>query len=158
MLNRVNWGEYLRVILVLVTAYYIAVSYLNFFPRLKKYLSNRIPWARIGYKPDISHISIPDISSNIPVQGTKEEIELAHSLSSLLMETIYRARENKYPRQELVFALQGLMGRYVRLADTDFRKAIDYLVKHQCERVCSICLKEEELKMMWTGRAGGAIL
>lgn len=169
MIGQISWGEDLLIVCLLVAGYFTVMSALQFSPDrknrhswckrrgmrkgkkwLRKIVKRDKPGAGKGFN---STTPSPDKLPNKVVPQENEEgrklLNLTIQLSSVIMDTVARAAVVKSPRQELILALQCQMEEYGILNTTDFATGIDNLVKYQCQRVCSICLDEEELKMLW---------
>ncbi|HVB02791.1 MAG TPA: hypothetical protein VNE41_03635 [Chitinophagaceae bacterium] len=168
MLKGITWGEYLAVMSALLAGYYLIVGLLYYAPKLGSRLQGLDRMIRpkdmdLGTKKILPVVKDkteagPDRGITAPGNSTGQElVDLSYQLSTVVLEVISRAAACHFPRQELIMALQSRMGQYQILAGTEFRTAIDHLIKSQCERICSICLNEGEINMLWKGRADGAI-
>jgi len=162
MLSGVSWSEYEAWLISIVFIYYAIMTFLLYFPALSKQLmaNSKAFWNENRTRDTLSAHSL----ENRPADNAgkeevnPEQLSNGRQLSSEIMEIIYQAGEQRQSKKQLLARLNTIMMNYNGLSDSKLKDAIDNLVKHQCETVCSICLNEEEQRMLWKGRAGGAFL
>ncbi len=163
MLHGVSWSEYEEWVIAVVIIYYSITAFILYFPALSRqvFLAGK---GFVNENRNREESLSENLREDIPAKNveTKEfnqdQIFIARQVSSEVVEIIYQAGEQKQLKKQLLARLNNIMMKYDSISDSKVKNAIDNLVKHQCETVCSICLNEEEQRMLWKGRAGGAFL
>lgn len=156
MFTNISWMNYLTVVALLITLYYLLVG-LRYYPtELKEILSGK---RKLQFKatrikrPDRADQFIPD--AQIPggehsfintSDATFDEVE---ALITALVNTIGEASQKQYIKQEFSYSLKRVLKDYPQIQDSPFRSAIDELILSECEKYGTITLSEDDIVRLW---------
>jgi hypothetical protein len=158
MLKQISWSEFILVLVVGLTIYYLYVILVYFSKDITRYFRTRSVPDGFPAKQDVSsmpvssNISTPngDKKLKIPttVAATPSEIEFStvHDLLEDLKGLFAVAAKTSMIKQELIQALNGKLKNYPMLNDSDVREDINVHIIQEVREKCGIDLVPEDIK------------
>ena len=161
MLRNISWSEFILVLVVGLTFYYLYVSLVYFGKDITRYFRTRsVPDGFLAEKdfsatPLSSNISIPNrdkkLKTPTTVVASPSEIEFStvHDLLEDLKSLFAVASKTSMIKQELIQALNGKLKNYPLLNDSDVRDDINVHIIQEVREKCGIELAPEDIKRLW---------
>lgn len=159
MFTNISWTNYLIVIALLVTAWYIITCLRFYFQDLKNLFTVKRKFSFQKGRKEFSfnqpeQITNPELSdSNDNYFFNREETDnlfkIVEDLLSKLKEAISDAVSKNYTKEEFSFLLQLTLKEYPMLKGSPFQVAINNLIASECEKHSFIPLSAVELMMLW---------
>ena len=138
MFHLVSWQQYMIFILVVTLIYYVFI--------LLRFYHNELFHLLKGVK------NLPAIAEE--KRDKKTFTGENDSMNDLLedLKTIFQsASQKKYPKEELMMALQLKLREYDQFKNTPFEIAVNNFIAEESENQCSIHLGEEDQRVLWMG-------
>lgn len=128
MFSSVSWSQYITILTVATTLYYLLI------------------WI-VYFKAKLSFLPGP---ANLPpsIHGGDAPDEVITTAQHVIDELrpLFSPRSNK---NELLFALQQHLSKYNNWDEPGFRDTINQYISRQCGTICSIRLGDDELRALW---------
>lgn len=141
MLSNISWQNYLVLIVWLLIAWYCFVGMVYYAKDIKAIL--RFKSLRFNRK---QKNSIEDTTENVADSFVRSK-HLRDDIA-LILQT---ATQHKFPKEELVMALQLRVRAYPDLHQSAFQVAINHYISQESEKQCSTSFSDEELRSIWRG-------
>jgi hypothetical protein len=141
MLKNISWQNYLALIVWLLIAWYCFVAMVYYAKDIKKILR----FKNIRFNP-IQTKSIDDSTKNVGDSFARSK-NLRDDIA-LILQT---ATQHKFPKEELVMALQLSVRAYPDLHQSAFQVAINHYISKESEKQCSTSFSDDELRSIWIG-------
>jgi hypothetical protein len=141
MLKNISWQNFLVLIVWLLIAWYCFVGMVYYAKDIKKILR----FKSIRFNP----------KQNNSIDGITEDVADSFARSKNLRDDIalilQKATQHKFPKEELVMALQLSVRAYPDLHQSAFQVAINHYISQESEKQCSTSFSDEELRSIWMG-------
>jgi len=141
MLKNISWQNFLVLIVWLLIAWYCFVGMVYYAKDIKKILR----FKSIQFNPKQNN-SIDDITEDVADSFARSK-NLRDDISLILQ----KATQHKFPKEELVMALQLSVRAYPDLHQSAFQVAINHYISQESEKQCSTSFSDEELRSIWMG-------
>jgi len=136
MFRQISWNTYFEFIVVVLVIYYIVVFIVH-------------------YKSQITNLQLINsfekdtTTVNTKIKPGTEQID---NLLEEIQQCIHQANRNRSPKEEILFALHGLINdeRFQAINKQSSKNIINDLVVKTFENIYSIHLNEEDLIVLWT--------
>jgi heme/copper-type cytochrome/quinol oxidase subunit 1 len=141
MFSKISWQGFMAAIAVLLFIYYMVIALLYYRRDIARLSRN-------GFKKSAHQKQTPDPA----VSKTENDQTLFSSVHELMdeLKTIFTtAAERKFPKQELLMALQSKLKSYAPLKDTFMRSSINYHIVQESQIQCGFAVDEFELSQLW---------
>lgn len=138
MFHSVSWQQYIIFILVLLFVYYVYI--------LLRYYRNELFHLLKGVKK-LPAILEENRNNKTLSPGNAKLNELLEELKILFQ----LASQRKYPKEELMMALQLKLREYDQFKNTPFEIAVNNFIAEESENQCSIHLSVEDQRVLWMG-------
>ena len=143
MFNTISWQGYWTFIGLALLGYYLSI-YLLFFRRRRDLRLTRSVDNFFSGSNSIEN-KRSDSSMDIADQGAESCIDEINAFFD-------EARRTKATKQELVFALQRLLGKYSHIKNSKNHEALSNLIKTLSEQICSVHLSDADMVQVWITR------
>ena len=141
MLKNISWQNFVVLIVWLLIAWYCFVGVVYYAKDIKKILR----FKSIRSNPKQNN-SIDDITENVADSFARSK-NLRDDIALILQ----KATQYKFPKEELVMALQLSVRAYPDLHQSAFQVAINHYIACESEKQCSTSFSDEELRNIWMG-------
>jgi hypothetical protein len=142
LLGSISWQQYMIVVTVAVSAYYLFV--IAFYYRKEVLKLSRLEWQR--NKP--------------PAQPTTQLQDALAANDALLFSSVQQlidelkivfqsAVSKQFQQEEILMAIQVKLSSYQQLKGTPFQVAINNFIAQQAQSQCEILLEDAEIKQLW---------
>jgi len=138
MFHSVSWQQYIIFILVLLFVYYVYI--------LLRY-----------YRNELSHLlkGVKKLPAILEENGNNKTLSPGNAKLNELLEELKNlfqlASQRKYPKEELMMALQLKLREYDQFKNTPFEIAVNNFIAEESENQCSIHLGVEDQRVLWMG-------
>lgn len=156
MFAGISWTDYLAVVTIGLSTYYLIVGLRYYSAELKELISGKI---KVGFSKRIADYSFNEGDQPAlapfdhrlqPVESTNDnafsEIE---ELIGHLKDAIETASIKKYIIQELRQSLRMILKKYPNIKNSPFRSSINELLVSECEKCGTVAFSEEEADKLW---------
>lgn len=161
MFTNISWTNYIVVIILLLTIYYIIIGIRFYSHDLKNLLSGN---QKLKLSPSTGISDVQNDNNTIADEQAQSEmfqpgntfaettdetfLEVEH-LIVRLKEAIANASVKKYIKQEFFLYLQLILKEYPILKNSQFQSVVNELIISECAKHGSIALSEEEVAALW---------
>jgi hypothetical protein len=135
MFRQISWFTYLEFIAAVLVIYYTVVFIVYYKCQVAK-----LHWVNL-------------FGQNTTTTSTKmkTEAEAINNLMEEIQQCIYKANKNRSPKEEILFAIHGLINdKRFQAIKQPYKNIINDFVSETFENIYSIHLDEEELIVLWT--------
>jgi competence CoiA-like predicted nuclease len=141
MLKNISWQNFLVLIVWLLIAWYCFIGMVYYAKDIKKIL--RFKSIQFNQK---QNNSIDNITEDVADSFARSK-NLRDDIALILQ----KATQHKFPKEELVMALQLSVRAYPDLHQSAFQVAINHYISQESEKQCSTSFSDEELRSIWMG-------
>jgi competence CoiA-like predicted nuclease len=141
MLKNISWQNFLVLIVWLLIAWYCFIGMVYYAKDIKKIL--RFKSIQFNQK---QNNSIDNITEDVADSFARSK-NLRDDIALILQ----KATQHKFPKEELVMALQLSVRAYPDLHQSAFQVAINHYISQESEKQCSTSFSDEELRSIWVG-------
>jgi len=138
MFTSVSWQQYIMFISIIALVYYIYI--------LLRYYRNAV----INLIKGPKSTPVPSKEKNNDTTITTGDTTLNELLEELKI-LFQLASQRKYPKEELMMALQLKLREYDQFKNTPFEIAVNNFIAEESENQCSIHLSEDDWRVLWMG-------
>jgi hypothetical protein len=160
MFNNISWQGYWATIALLTTGYYLSI-YLLYFRNDFKILfrgkassdsENYFGFSRFapaGNKTTNPSGSTDSEEFQTPDKNSEEAVVYAciDELDAFFNES----KKSKCLKDEMVSSLQSILKKYPSLKTSVYKASVTNVIVGQCEHICSIHLKADDVDRVWFG-------
>jgi hypothetical protein len=159
MVTNISWADYLVVVILFLSAYYL-VTVIFFYSRDLQRLLARLqkrnardgphqltttPSAEAG-ATEFFNMEEKSFTPHEPVfQPLVDPLQEVEKLIAHLKEAIGDVKSRKYSKEEFILLLQLVLKEYPAFRGSPFQSAIRDLILSECEKQDSISLTEEDI-------------
>jgi len=141
MFKNISWQNFMVLIVWLLIAWYCFVGMVYYAKDIKKIL--RFKASQIYPKQN-------DIIETT-TGNTADVFAQSKNLRDDIAMVLQKATQHKFPKEELVMALQLSVRAYPDLHQSAFQVAINHYISQESEKQCSTSFSDEELRGIWIG-------
>ncbi len=165
MLSSLSWADFIAIITITLTAYYLIIG-LKFYSREFRQMLSGIRKFPLQVKSSRVNVTTHDETGSKaeygqpemfqsydkyapPSQQSDPTFQQVETLTASLKEAIAVAVSSNYGEEEFVFSLQRLLKNYQFIKNSPHLVAINNLIASECEKYGYIQLSAEEQVMLW---------
>jgi len=151
MFSNISWFEYLIFISIAALAWYATVFYIYYRQDLLQSLQTKKADPSVDGK--ISNFNLegnPGIHRK-NFQSSPDVGKIIQSFSDEVAAYLEEAGKNEVIKEDVLFSLARIYGKYPSLASSEFKESLDQFIKLQSESYCAMFLSEEDLNKVWGG-------
>jgi hypothetical protein len=161
MFNNISWQGYWTTIALLTAGYYLSI-YLLYFRNDFKVLSrgkatedNKHSYGFVGLTP-VSD----EVHADRPLSGNDEESQtldrnseeaVVYACIDELDAFFNELKKGKCLKEEIISSLHSILNKYPSLKTSGYKASVTNVIIGQCEHICSIHLKADEVDRVWFG-------
>ncbi len=155
MFTNISWGNYIFVVTLLLTVWYLFVGVRFYSHDLQNFLvRKRKPNLQVDddeFLNDERKVRESSKFTNEQIESSETDIlfQEVEELATKLKEAIANASSKNLNREEFIFLLHLTLKEYPHLKGSPFQVALNNLIVSEFERYGSIHLSAEELLMLW---------
>jgi hypothetical protein len=148
MLKNISWTNYEIFILITLVVYYITIGCLYYRDKIKQVLSGQ---SNLFLRLSNSKRANGNHNSSLTVTPVaKDDLQrVIREYTHQIKDVLKQAADENIIKQEIIYSLQQLAGRYSIIKNSPFRSFITNYILIECENYCSIHLDEDELNRIW---------
>lgn len=154
MFTNISWGNYILVVLLLLTAWYLFVAMRFYLDELKNFVSGKrklqsaLP---VVLSNDIAagefNFEAPQYSNKfIEADPTFQDVD---NLVARLKSVITDSSQRKLVKTEFTDYLTLVLEEYPTVKNSPFRSSISELIVSECEKIDFLDLNQEEAEALW---------
>lgn len=147
MFYSISWQAYWTTLSLCIAGYYLIV-YLVYFRKDFSTIFIKTESVRAKLHPHVRS-SPEDQLPGSSLQNNEQET-IVHSCIDEVNAYFEEARKSKCLKEEIAYALKGILKKYPTLKHSGFRASLSSLIITQCEHICSIQLKSEDMARVWS--------
>lgn len=162
MFTNISWANYLVVVTLFLSAYYL-ITVIYFYSRDLQYYLTRMKKRGIRAGPDqledtpvvegsdaeFSNMEAEAFSLQDPVaRPSGDSLQEVEQLIAHLKEAIGEVKTKKYSKEEFILLLQLVLKEYPAFRGSPFQSAIRDLIISECKKQDSISLTEEDVLVL----------
>ena len=156
MLSKISWAEYLLVMGILVSAYYLFILVRFYSSDLmeiilrnrKEKLPNLADVPEQG-QAERQLFNEPERYAQPFEQTTDDTFEHVEHLITALQQIISESADQQADKEEFASRLTGVIYEYPQLKDSAFEQAINELILTECSKYGYLPLNEQEIGLLW---------
>ncbi len=141
MLKNISWQNFTMLIVLLWIIWYCYVGIVYYAKDIKKIIKFK------GNRMYAKETTNKTAANENEHDGFTQAQTLRNNIAGILKS----ASQNKFPKEELVMALQLSVREYPELKQSAFEVAINHYISHESEKQCSTSFSDEDLRMIWMG-------
>ena len=160
MFDTVSWQGYGIVIFLLTVSYYLTIYLLYFRNDFKvSFRRGAISGNKNSY--DFGSLSFikDEVRTNVSLEDSEEfqtpvennEKAVVYACIDELDAFFSESKKSKFLKEDIVFALQGILKKYPSLKTSPYKLSLTHVIVGQCENICSIHLKADDVDRVWFG-------
>ena len=156
MFTGISWTDYLIVVTIVLSAYYLIIGLRYYSAELKELISNKL---KLGFNKQIVDYNFeedgdPSLSlsghEHQAIDSTNDDaFSEVEELIGHLKDAIETASIKKYIIQELRQSLRMNLKEYPNIKSSPFRGSINELLISECEKWGTATFSEEEADKLW---------
>jgi hypothetical protein len=168
MFTNVSWADYLVVVALILSAYYLTIWFLFYSHNLKGYLSrihqesmqanSSRGFTNPAAEPDSPGFTNMEAeafpSQGADVQQADDRLQEVERLVTQLKEAIAEVKAKKYSKEEFILLLQLVLKDYPAFKNSPFESAIQDLIILECKNQDSISLTPEDIRHLFKEAPG----
>ena len=144
MFNSITWKEFIEFIVWILIVYYTIVSWL-FKQEIIQWVNKR----KIVASASGVFFQNNQSGASETVPRIDKEINLFESCIEELNEFFEKAKSKKWIKEELLFALKKVLGKYHGLQNSSNEETIQQVIIVQCKSISSVHIEAEDLNQLW---------
>lgn len=156
MLTKISWANYLTIISLLMTGYYLFVVFRYYSTDMKDLFSGK---RKLKFRGNTSPNSrnkdlLPSVknhkneSSALETNIVDDLVEV-DQLIERLKEVVADASSKKLIPREFMEYLHAVLLEYPNIKNSPYRSSINELIMSECEKYGTVTLSEEEVEQLW---------
>lgn len=158
MFTNISWGNYIVVIILLLTSWYLFVGFRFYFDDFKEVISGKrkLQFRRLGdpnygdFQSEENDQETPSPTSSQPAFGEFDTIfQDVDALVARLKSFIADAAKKKLVKKEFTYYLQLLLREYPSVKDSAFRSSVSELIITECKTLGAISVTQAEAEGLW---------
>ncbi len=150
MFSTISWTDYLIVVTILLTVYYLFVGARYYSVELKELFSGKRTLHFRHAPMNVLSTEERILTEKDASDQTKNDDELnAERLAVHLNQVISYASKRKLGTEELKQHLQLILREFPEFKDTTLQSSINNLIISECEKHGAATLREEEVELLW---------
>ncbi|MCV9932889.1 hypothetical protein OIU80_11395 [Flavobacterium sp. LS1R47] len=158
MFTDISWGNYIVVIILLLTNWYLFVGFRFYFDDFKEVISGKrkLQFRRLGdpnygdFQSEENNQETPAPTSSQPAFGefdtTFQDVD---ALVARLKSFIADAAKKKLVKKEFTYYLQLLLREYPSVKDSAFRSSVSELIVTECKTLDTVSVTQAEAEGLW---------
>ncbi|MCC9073505.1 hypothetical protein LNQ49_18165 [Flavobacterium sp. F-65] len=158
MFTNISWGNYIVVVILLLTSWYLFVGFRFYFDDLKEVISGKrkLQFRRLG-DPNYGDFQSEENDQETPAptlsQPTFGEFDTTFqdvdALVARLKSFITDAAKKKLVKKEFTYYLQLLLREYPSVKDSAFRSSVSELIVTECKTLDAVSVTQAEAEGLW---------
>ena len=139
MLSSVSWSEYTMAIIIILAIYYVLVGY-------RFYRHDLI--ALSAFSKQTQTFSITQFKGTVETADLKNT-PTVESFADEIKAYLQEAANDQFERNTVVYGLCSIANKYAPLKTSEYRYALEELIKSETETYCAFALDRQELVKIW---------
>ena len=145
MFSKISWNGFITAVGVLLFIYYAVVLFLYYRRDILRLVKEGLKRPEPRDK-DVLNEFKPEFSKS---ERDPPDLSNVHELMDELNTLFASAAERKFPKEELLMALQSKLQGYPQLKDSFMRSSINYHIAQESQVQCGFTMDESELAKLW---------
>lgn len=155
MFNNISWSDYLTFITVSLLIWYAFVLYSYYRhdilngAKIKQPVPD--PAMNFTYVPLKEQVPSANHEDYQPKATEKDTSHIVQSFAGEVEEYFEQTGKNQIAKDVLLQQLTIIAGKYLSLANSEYRVSLDQFIINQAEVNCAVLLNENEVGVIWSG-------
>jgi hypothetical protein len=154
MLNSISWKEYFTIVILIGILYYLIIGYLYFKWEILGLFGIKLIQSENRQPIDVSEFRATLKKENnedyLPKPMSEPDITPVIQTFTNEVQAYFQAIAGQHKvKEEVLFALQQIAGKYPTLKASDLREALEEFTYTESKKYLSVLLEPESVKNIW---------
>ena len=153
MFTNISWGNYIVVVVLLATSWYLFVGLRFYFTELKDLATGEKKFPIRSFpqvQSNADYLETPNgIPSSLNETHTDQAFQDVEDLVEKLKNLVADALQRKLPKKEFMYYLSMVLNEFQTVKNSPFRSSICELVVSECDKLERIHLTQQEVDVLW---------
>ncbi|MGA9638981.1 hypothetical protein [Flavobacterium sp.] len=158
MLTGISWNNYIVVVVLILTVWYLFVGFRYYFGEIKEFVTGKRKLKFRAFSKKSIEAPYSDFSSanSKDILNSQDEFETADTVFNEVEELVIKlknsiteATQKNFSKKDFEDCLQLILKEHSLISNSPFRSSINELIVSECEIQDSILLTYQEIEALW---------